>query len=177
MAKIFSIDPSIRQVVSDVMDDLLANTSQGGMGKTCRLVYPPKLTPCLNCIYDSVANRSSNRPVSGAPQPFPPGTLCPMCSGKGMNSQEQSEEITLKCNWEPRNFLKPSSVDIRLPYSVVEVKGYMSDLPKILKCDHLILNLPVEPYIRQKFRLMGEPGDPSNIVPGRYFVAFFERLA
>lgn len=177
MGKLFALDADIKRVITDALDDLLANEKDGGLGKTCRLVYPPRSVPC-NCVKDPVGGKHANRPVGGAPVPFTATQPCPVCNGEGRREDEVSEEITLKCNWEMKKFFFPvRNLELRVPHSVVEVKGYLKDLPKIMKCDHLVLNLPVEPYLRQKFTLAGEPGDPSNIVQGRYFVAALERMA
>lgn len=177
MGKIFQLDSDTKQVIQDALDDLLVNNANGGLGKTCLVVYPSRYVACVNCVLDPIGKKSANRPRTGAPIPFTAGQSCPMCSGQGQKAVEDSEQLTLKCNWEPRKFISPAkgNIDIRIPYSVVEVKGYMADLPKLLKADHLVVNLPIAPFLRQKFRLVGEPGDPSNIIQGRYFVALFER--
>jgi len=175
VAKIFSIDSDIKSVIQDAMDDMLANTKDGGLGKTCLLVYPARYIKCDNCVLDPHSGRSTGRYRHGGPMPFNQGK-CPMCQGEGRKAHEVSEEITLNCNWEPRKFVTPiPGIDLKIPYSLVETKGYMSDLPKILKADHMVFQLPVNPIIRQKFKLVGEPGDRSNIVQGRYFYAIWER--
>lgn len=176
MGKIFDIDTATKQVIQDVLDDFLVNNADGGMGKTCLIVYPPKVTRCTNCIYDATTNRSSNRPRSGGPVPFAMGGTCPLCSSKGMMEEAVTEEITLKCNWEFKKFYSPpGDLKLRVPNSVVETKGYLSDLPKLLKAQYLVVNLPIAPYMRQSYTLLGEPGDPGNIIQGRYFLAYWER--
>lgn len=170
------LDSETKAVITDALDSLLANTSAGGLGQTCLLVYPPKLTPCENCVYDPVTNRSSNRPRSGAPVPFLPGASCPMCGGRGKNEEEVSEPITLKCDWDPKKFDRPLSVlDVKVPHAVVQTKGYLADMPKLLKASHLIVNLPIAPYVRQKFVLDGQPGSPGNIIQARYCVAVWKQ--
>jgi hypothetical protein len=176
MGNIFSLDDDTKQVISDALDDILANTNVGGLGKTCKLVYPERYVSCPNCIPDTFGGKSSNRYRTGGRIPFTATQACPVCSGAGKAALEVSEEITLKCNWEPKSFIRPvKNLQINIPYSIVETKGYMTDLPKILKATALIINLPIAPYIKQTFRLLGEPGDPSNIIQGRYFIATWER--
>ena len=129
-----------------------------------------------NCIFDPVNNRSANRPLSGAPVPFAPGGTCPLCSGRGVQEVAVTEDITLKVNWEFKKFVAPpGDLKVRVPHSVVEVKSFLSDVPKLLKAQYLIVNLPIAPYLRQEFVLMGEPGDPSSMVPGRYAVSYWQR--
>jgi hypothetical protein len=175
MGKLFSLDRQTKQVISDALDDFLVNNADGGLAKSCLLVYPSTFVECPNCVRDPIGGKSANRPRSGAPVPFTAGQPCPVCSGKGQKEVEQTEEITLKCNWEPKTFVKVANLDVRVPYSLVETKGFLTDLPKILKADHLVVNLPIASYLRQKFRLEGEPGDPGNIIQGRYFTAVWRR--
>jgi hypothetical protein len=170
MGTLVNIDEGIRSVVRQALDDLLLPNDEGGLGKRCLLVYPPVPEPC--------DNRSSNHARSGAPVPFPPGSSCPCCSGSGFRAREASEEVVLKCNWKPKTFALPvPRLEARVPYSLVETKGYLVDLPKVLRAQHMVLAIPVEPYVRQRFRLAGQPGDKSNIVPGRYFVALWEQVS
>jgi hypothetical protein len=177
MGHIFSIDNSTKDVIAQALDDILANTADGGLGKTCLLVYPPRLVPCGNCVPDPFSGTSSSRPRAGAPNKFLPGQTCPMCGGKGNIEQEVSEQLTLKCNWDIRSFIKLiKNLDLRVPYSILETKGFMTDLPKVLKANYIVVNLPIAPFIRQRFKMIGEPGDPSNIIQGRYFVAIWERF-
>lgn len=175
MPNIFSIDADTKQVIQDALDDLLANTADGGLGKTCQLVYPPRQVRCGNCIFDPTNNRSSNRPRSGGPVPFAVGASCPLCSGRGMKEEEATENITLKCNWEFKKFASSIPIDLRIPNAVVQVKGYLTDIPKLLRAQYVVINLPFVPYARQSFVLLGEPADESNIVQSRYFSALLRR--
>lgn len=174
MAKIFSLDADIKSVIQDALDDLLANESAGGLGKTCRLVYPPRYIRCDNCVLSPHSPDGVGRYRHGGPMPFT--GRCPLCNGEGKKADEQGEDVTLLCNWEPRKFVTPiRNLDLKVPFGFVETKGYMADLPKVLKCDHMVFQVPVTPIIRQKYKLVGDPGDRSNIIQGRYFIALWER--
>lgn len=176
MGKVFSIDNDTKQIVQDVLDDLLVEGSQGGFGKRCLLVYPPRAVPCSNCLPDPVTGKKRFTYRTGGPVPFPNGMACPLCNADGMRHEEASEEIVLKLTWEPKFFTLPiKNLDLSVPNSVVETKGYLSDLPKLLRVDHLVADLPIAPFIRQKFRLHGEPGVPGNIVQARYVQAVWVR--
>src|SRR5262249_17050413 len=133
MGKIFSLDTETKQVIQDALDDLLANVADGGLGKTCTLVYPPRNIPCDNCVPDPVTARSTNRPRNGSAVPFAIGQSCPMCSGRGMKQSEVTEEITLGCNIDIKRFVTPiPNVNVVIPNSLLETKGYLTDLPKIM---------------------------------------------
>ncbi len=180
MANIFSLDPDVKDIVAQVLDDLLANGKDGGFGKTCLLVYPPKNIPCDNCVYDSISNRSSNRPLSGCPQPFSPGCTCPVCNGKGIKQMQVSEEVTFLCNWEPKKFTHPFPANTAMmtqnPYSYLETKGFIQYIGKVKRCSHLIFQTELNGYGVLSYKLLCEPGDRSNIIQGRYFYALWERV-
>jgi hypothetical protein len=164
------LDDATRAVVAGALDDLLLPADQGGLGKWCRLVYPPRAVPCANCVLDPIGNKSANRPRTGAPVPFTAGQPCPVCSGAGRIQTSATEDVVLGVNWNPKKFVLPipASVDLRVPNAVCETKGFIALWPRLAKCDHLIVDLAVEGFSRQKFKLAGQPGSPGNIVQGRY---------
>lgn len=176
------LDRDTKDIVTSVLDGLLksgdSSQTKSGFGKPCRLVYPPRPVACANCVIDPNSGRSTNRPRSGAAVPFASGQPCPLCSGSGKRETENYDDIVLKCDWEMKKFLLPvPDLQLRVPYSVVQTKGFMSDVPKVMKAAYLLVNTPISGVLRQKYKLLGEPGDPSNIIQGRYFVALWERVA
>jgi hypothetical protein len=172
MGKLFTLDEGTKQVVQDALDDLITE-----FGKRCRVVYPPRWAACANCVSDPVGKKSANRWRTGGPLPFPSGSVCPLCNGAGgHHAEELSEEVLLLCAWEPKNFWYPApGLDVRVPGGALQTKGFLSDMPKITRCDHLVFQLPVEPYAHYRYRLVGEPGDRSNIIQNRYFIANWQR--
>jgi hypothetical protein len=136
-------------------------------GKTCKLVYPPKYVPCSNCEFGTYK--------TGGPMPFTFG-LCPMCNSNGTKAEEVSENVILLINWRPSIWEYPIlNTNIVKPNNSIETKGFMSDLPKILQCDHLVI-LNVDGYKHFKFKLNGEPVDQGSVVQARYFKALWNRI-
>jgi len=173
MGTIFTLSPSIKAIVATALDDLITE-----LGKQVRLVYPARWVSCSNCQYDQIGHKSSNYYKSGGPLPFPNATVCPMCNGNGKIEEENSEVVQMLCQWDPKDFYRPvPQVDIRLPFgSRIQTKGYLSDLPKILKADHAVFEIPIEPIVRYTYQLASEPADVSNIIQGRYVVADWYRI-
>lgn len=169
MGKIFTITDEIRTIASNAIDDLIDQ-----LGKDCRLLYPSVKIDCPNCIFDPTTNRSSGRYQTDGPRPFSQGTICPVCRGNGLLDSEHTETIRMLCTWNPKEFTLLAG-NIQVPYSMVQTKGYLTDLPKILQSRKMTLELPIEPYIRYNFDLWGEPIDQGNIIQGRYFVAVWKR--
>lgn len=171
MGKLFTLDSATKSTIQDALDDIIAE-----FGKDCRLVYEGKWAACVNCLIDATSGKSTNRWRTGGPVPFQIG-VCPQCKGTGRRAEEVSESVRFKVEWEPKNFEYPvEGLDLRVPHSVCQIKGYLSDLPKVNRCDHIIIQTPIEGIIQARFKLYGEPISPGNIIQGRYFVAALKQL-
>lgn len=170
MGVIFTLDSDTKSLIQQVFDDLITE-----LGKDCQLVYPARWTPCSNCIYDPIGNKSSNHYLTGGPIPFTNG-MCPLCNGQGRLAETVSETVHWLCEWEPKKFLTPvPNVKLRQAFSVVQTKGYFTDMPKAQRAEYMLFQLPIQGYTQYRYKLASEPGDPSNIVQGRYFIATWER--
>jgi hypothetical protein len=169
VARIFELSDDIRQIAEDAISDLIDQ-----LGKDCRLVYPPSMRNCDNCTPDTIGRKSTNRYRDGGPMPFSVGT-CPMCNGTSKVATENSEVIRLLCDWSPSQYTIAKPGNIRIPDGYVETKGYVKDLPKVKKCQEMILQTDIEPYCRYKYTLAGEPVDSGNIVQGKFFVCLWRR--
>jgi hypothetical protein len=170
MSKIFELTDDIKQVARDAIDDLIE-----ALGKQCQLIYASGSTQCPNCVYDNFNKRSANKYKPGGPQPFSPGQTCPVCGGSGvLPGQTNTEIIKMLCTWNPREFTYiPDTIET--PYSILQTKGYIEDLPKVMRCKEMILEIPIEPYTRFRFVRNSEPIDPGNIIQGEYFVCLWKR--
>lgn len=184
MGQIFSLDDATKTVISAALDDLLVagdggpdGTQNGGLGKTCRLVYPPLWVPCGNCVWDSVNQKSGNTWKHGGPMQFPQGQQCPICGGKGQRAEETTEDVVLGCTFDPKKFWYPvPSLNIRVPDSLLQTKGFFADLPKVDRCDHMIFQIKAAGLIKKRFKLIDSPGDVGNIIQGRYFHCTWKQI-
>lgn len=170
MGKIFTITEDIRTIAQNAIDDIIDQ-----LGKDCLLLYPSVRTDCPNCIFDPTTQRSSGVFKTGGPRPFPRGMICPVCHGTGNLGNEATEPVRMLCQWNPKQFTLEAG-NIQVPNSVVETKGYLSDLPKILASRKMLLQIPIEPFMRYHFELWGEPIDRGNIIQNRYFYALWKRV-
>jgi hypothetical protein len=170
MGKIFTITDDIKAIASNAIDDIIDQ-----LGKDCQLIYPSIQADCPNCVFDPTTNRSSGIFKTGGPRPFQRGTICPVCRGNGKLDNQATETIRMLCQWNPKQFMLAAG-NIQIPNSIVETKGYLTDLPKILASRKMILQVPIEPYMRYTFELWGEPIDRGNIIQNRYFYALWKRV-
>lgn len=176
------ISADIRATAAAALDSLMAPQENGGLGKHCKLLFDPKRTKCPNCYWDQQNQRSANHYRPGGPQPFPDGSLCPVCLGKGVIEQEVSQDIVMLCNFNPRTWLvlpglDPSTINLQIPGGAVQTKGWMTDMEKVLQSRRMILDFPNQGIHRYLYELAGEPVSPGNIVQGKYFVALWRRTA
>jgi hypothetical protein len=145
--------------------------------KACRLVYPPRLSPCPNCIIDTMSGRSSGRYRPGGPRSFQQGT-CPVCLGVGRLESAESDDVRFVLAWRPKEFFLPiPDIAIRAPQGAIQTKGRLSDLPRTLRADYLVADVGLEGVFRKKFRLLEQPVDHHNLVPQKYFVATWIQVA
>lgn len=127
-----------------------------------------------NCHYDPIGKKSSNRYLHGGPISFPMGSICPLCGGVGYKAIEVEETVTLLINEDPKTFQIFGSTAIH--DGTIQTKGFIVDLPKIMKCSYMIKDLNIRPYIEYRYKLASEPLVPANIAPGKIFVANWTRI-
>jgi hypothetical protein len=128
-----------------------------------------------NCIYDPIGQKSSNRYRSGGPAPFQIGN-CPMCNSVGKLQSEEHATIKMTIDWRPKNF-EIFGPNIRLPSGGIVTRGYITDLPKVEKCDKMmIVNPGMQSYGHYSFKLAGEVVEPFQIIQNKFFAALWQRV-
>lgn len=163
------LTPDVLNVAKLAFDSLIYT-----LGKTCRLFITPKTLRCINCIYDPINKRSSNIYLTGGPYPFPEGSQCPLCGGKGIIVEEAYDDVILLIQEDVSKFQKIGSLNF--PDGSIQTKGFITDLPKIQRCNYMLKHVDLSSILPQKYKLSGEPICPGNIVKSRYFVCLWERM-
>lgn len=171
MAKLFTLSADVKKIAQDAIDDLIDQ-----LGKDCLLMYPPLPEACVNCELDPIGNKSSNHWTNGGPIPFPNGSICPLCNGSGYHFKETSKSIKLLIGNSPSEWFVKLPAGLQVPAGTIQTKGYVSDLPDVLQCRKMVVQVSLEPMIRYTYELYGEPIDQGNIVQNRYWVALWNRV-
>jgi hypothetical protein len=140
MAKIFEITDSIRQIASNAIDDLIDQ-----LGKDVKLVYKPIFVPC-DCARDLIGRKGPHVWQTGGPSNVAGPTSCVLCNGTGKKEIVATDNIKLLCNIDIKGFetLPETDIRVRQTGNVVRTKGYVADMPKVVKCDYAIFQVPLE---------------------------------
>lgn len=137
------------------------------IGKSCTIVYPPKKTPCNNCI-TPVGASNTNIYRDGGPAPFNFGS-CPVCGGSGYKETESIESIRLRIYWNRKDWIRIAGSIVSDDADVMII-GYMTDIIKVKRASNLILaNENNEAQYRAS--IVGQP-TPWGFGRKRYFLAF-----
>ena len=145
------------------------------LGKTCQLVYPPKRTQCPKCFLDPRSGRSTNRYRSGGPVPFPNNTICPWCAGEGRKEKQATENINLRVYWSPREWIDIAPEQFKKSGDMVQVIGYLSQLPKVERAVEIIINHSISELTRLRCERAGE-AVPHGFRQNRYFIQMLKRV-
>jgi hypothetical protein len=170
MPDLFVITDDIRSLAQSAIDSMLNQ-----LGKPCKLIYEPVRTPCNNCFLDTTTNLSSGQYNGTGPMSFTRGK-CPVCGGSGYlpGETERSDVVTMTVIWKP-NVYKYFAPNVQLPDSLIVLKGYVTDLPKVLQAKYVIPDYLNQVYQSSRFVLFEAPHPQGSIVKNRYFRSFWKR--
>ena len=148
------IDSSFKSVFNNAISAILADDA---LTVACTLEYGiTKYEDCVNCLYDPIGQKSSNRFQNGGPVPFPFGSLCPLCNGNGKKPIISSENVSLAVIFEPRQFLEMST-----PVNTAD--GYIQTLankimtPKLQRAKEIIVATDVSGFFSHRYQRVSEP--------------------
>jgi hypothetical protein len=167
----FSLDSGLIDAHEDMCNFLI----DGFPGKTCRLIYEPKDLECPNCFLDNDTGYSTSIYKTGGPVPFTNYTMCPYCNGVGRLRVEETGDIRLRVYFDHRQFVKiQEAKNIVLDGDIIQVIGYMTDLPKMQRAKEMIIDTQVESYKTYRFQPHSAPC-PWGFMHDRYFFQFWIR--
>lgn len=174
----FEIPQELFDVYNETVDMLNSST---GFGIKCKLVYPPNLMECPNCVINTMTGKSSNLYKAGGPLSFDNG-VCPFCNGEGLYSSEVSEYIYLRyyANSDLGGNTRMGDFKVITGNVVIAVGdaltyGQLTDMPKIKRAIYCIMPYDQQGYETFKYQLMAEPAI-HGFKKNRYFKAIWKRI-
>lgn len=146
------------------------------LSKPCKLWYPSVLVDCTNCLTPVSSEFFNNTGLHGGPIV----NTCVYCGGSNKIQQEVTDTINLEIDWSPKLNRKEyvnMGPKVKLPYDLVIVKGYFTDLPKLYRATEIQLATHLMPVLNNRYIVANGTADPYNVIQGRYFTAVLERVA
>ncbi len=140
----------------------------------CELYYSPKIISCTNCVFSG--RGATNVYLTGGPVPFSFGN-CPVCNGKGSKEEVVTDSIRLRIYWSRNNWIKgfkDGTKPFEYPEGTIQILGRMTEVPKIIKANKIIVNSTKQEYRKWEYKLDSEPF--KHGFGNQYFVAFLSRL-
>jgi hypothetical protein len=127
------ISSDFKQLFTDAISALLYDDS---CTFACTLYYGiTKYQDCNNCVYDPIGQKSSNRFQSGGSLPFPFGSICPMCDGRGKKGVEATENIKLMVIFDSKQFVNIGGV--ANPEGVIQVLTFSDRSDKLARAKEI----------------------------------------
>ena len=177
------ITPGMKDLWRQAIEALLEE--DGCCAAPCDLIYQgTKFTDCSNCIYDPVGNKSANRYQAGGPNPFPSGSICPVCMGKGkLMEQSTTENVWMAIFWNYKDWKElglntPNNRADSLNWSEGKVMTLspISYYPQLMRCTYAIMDVSSEGYVERKFQRLGEP-NPCGLGTSDFITTMWEKIA
>ena len=148
------IDSSFKSVFNNAISALLEDDS---LTIACTLEYGiTKYEDCVNCLYDPIGQKSSNRSQHGAPVPFPFGTICPLCNGDGKKPVTSSENVNLAVIFEPKQFLEMSA-PVNTADGYIQTLAKKAMTPKLQRAKEIIVATDVSGFFTHRYQRVSEP--------------------
>ncbi len=144
----------------------------GNLRHTHRVVYTPRQEQCPNCIINTFNGISTSIYNGTGPQPFTFGS-CPVCGGNGYIEREYSETVKINILWNPRQWVG-TVPHFDTAGDRIQVRGYLADLPKLSKCDHLLIDAALTHYDSYRFVREGQMV-PFGLGEPKYCMGFWKR--
>lgn len=163
------ISPELISIYQSRIDALVNQ-----LGKDVVLEFDPVVSPCTNCTYDAMNNRSTGVYHAGGPTPFPRGQRCPRCKGKGVIEQRETRCIKALIKWSPRDY-NGNGIGVADPKAIVRTKSFLSDASLIARASTAIMNASVCSLMRLRVRRLRGP-IPVGLREDRYAIAFWELI-
>jgi len=161
MGVLFTLTPEIKAITQQALDDLITE-----LAKDCVLLYPPIMEACTSSGYHQLSGGF-----------VPPGfSRCQFCDGSGFREVQTTETIQMTVVASPAHFYRKLPRNIDIPDGLIQTKCYAADVVKIKQAREMQLQPELDALLRPRYKLVGEPIDVSSIIPGRYFIAMWERI-
>lgn len=169
------ISPEFKKVFNDAIDSLL---SQNSLTVPCNLKYissNKQQNLCNNCIFDSISLLSSNIYNNTGPQPFPDNTICPVCLGAGVLSDNTKEEtLYLAVIFDSKYFVNYSSKVVNIPAGTIQTLSKIETIHKLRNANSITFDTDIKNYGNYEYQRVGDP-EPCGLGDHHYIATLWQR--
>jgi hypothetical protein len=139
------------------------------IGRSCTLIYPPKRTPCVNCIKPA-GSSTTNVYKHGGPAPFTFGS-CPLCGGSAFKEVEVTDTMRMRIYWEKSAWVKVGESTLIDSAEVMTI-FHMEDVPKLRRAVEVLLAKD-QTEAEYRVTLLGKPY-PHGFGRSKFALAYFK---
>lgn len=161
------ISPALIRLYQDRIDALLNQ-----LGKNVVLEFDPVQTPCPNCLFDPITNRSTGVYRDAGPEPFPRGRKCPYCKGEGVVTSNETRCIKCLIKWAPKDAMN-YGLTVTDPRAIVRTKCLLTNAPLIARARTAIIDYGISDVTRLKVKRLRGPV-PVGLREDRYAITFWQ---
>lgn len=168
------ISAEFKNTFNQAIDAILANNALT-VPCTIRYAGAKNTTYCNNCKFDNISKLSSNIYNGTGPVPFVENTICPVCMGIGLKTNDSSEIIYLAVIFDGKYFLNTtSSAVVNIVDGMIQTLCNISHLPKIRNADEIIIDNNISNYGGYTYQRAGDP-IPMGLGDNRYILTTWKR--
>jgi len=167
------INSNFKNIFNQAIDALLED---GALSVPCRLRFSNQTSSklCNNCVFDTISNLSSNMYNQSGPNPFPDGSICPVCLGVGIYQSTSAETVYLACIFDSKYWLNWSSKSINIPNGMVQTICNISLISKLRNVSDMSIDTNISDYGNYSYERAGDP-EPVGLGDNRYIITMWKR--
>lgn len=156
-----------------------AVVNEGGLAVPCGLSYAGQQVQnfCGNCVYDPISKLSSNIYNGTGPNPFPDGSVCPVCMGNGTTDTDTAVDTTtvyLAVILTPKDFFPISNQIVNLPEGSIQTICHVKLAPQLRNAVGLTLLTDIDDYGNYEYERSSDP-TPAGFGSHRYIITMWKR--
>lgn len=155
------------KAISDLFDEMHSSFS-----KTCKLYFNPKFVTGNQNLLLSDTTYLANVGEHGGPIQSNQHNA----GGSNLIQEDVTENVDLVIDWTIKDNQRWGA-KVTVPFGIIHTRGYLTDLPKIQRCNEMQVDLPIQPIVNARYRWLGDGADIFSIVQGRFFLGYWERIS
>jgi len=144
------------------------------LGKHVLLEFDSVLTPCPNCEFDLINQRSRGIYISGGPISFSRGSQCPYCKGNGLLETKSEKCIIALTKWSPKE-INDFNISVNNDKAIVRLKAFLSESDNLIRAKTAIIEYDQRSLVVMRARMI-RGIVPIGLRDDRYCTSYWELI-